>query len=121
MDVGQKHGTITRRRHRTNAKRGPHQLAVDHRRPCVPMIAACYGVEPRQTSLRAIRIDAEDICVFGSKEVDVPNGYAARKVEFALRYLRPFAISGSSAERMPANDCEHASTSIGHQAANRWI
>jgi hypothetical protein len=77
VDVSQKHGTIARRRHRTNSKRRPHPLAVDDRRSCVPPVAARYGVKTRQALLRAVRINAQDMCVLGSNKDNVSNWYAA--------------------------------------------
>jgi hypothetical protein len=77
MDVNQKHGTIAGRRHGTNSKRRPHQLAVDDRRSCVPPVAALYGVKTRQAVLRAVSINAQDMCVVGAYKDSVSNGYAA--------------------------------------------
>ncbi len=121
MDVGQKRGTIARCRHRTNPERRPHHLAVDDRRSRVPLIAAGYGIKFRQRMLRAVRIDAQDACVLGSDKNVVPNWYTARKFEVALCDLRPFAVGGPSAKRMPTDDCEHSSTFVGRQTANRSI
>jgi hypothetical protein len=71
--------------------------------------------------LRAVRINAQDMCVVGSNKDNVSNGYAAGKLEFAFCYRSPFAIGGSPTERMPVNNCEHSSTFIGHQTANRLM
>jgi hypothetical protein len=77
VDVNQKHGTIARRRHGTNPKRRPNQLAVDDRRSCVPPVAAGYGVKTRQASLRTVTINAPEMCVIGSNKDVVSNWYAA--------------------------------------------
>jgi hypothetical protein len=82
VDVSQKHGAIACRRHGTNSKRGPHPLAVDDRRSRVPPVAARYRVKTRQALLhqawlRAVRINAQDMCVVGSNKDNVSNWYAA--------------------------------------------
>jgi hypothetical protein len=76
VDVNQKHGAIACRRHGTNSKRRPHALAVDDRRSCVPLVAARYDVKTRQALLRAVRIDAQDMCVVGPNKDNVSNWYA---------------------------------------------
>lgn len=119
MDIGQKHCTIARRRHGTNSKRWPHQFAVDQRRACVPTGATLYSVKTRQAFLRAIRGNAQDARVFSTDKDKVSTWNAARKVKVASCDPGPFAIRGSSAERVPPDDREHAAMSIGHQAANR--
>ncbi len=121
VDVGEKHGAIACRRHRSNSKRWPDDLAVDDRGSCVPFVAAWYVVETGHALLCAVRIETKNTRIIGSSKHDVADGYTARKFEVGFCYLSPFAAGGSSTKGVPANNREHSAASIGHQTAHRLI
>jgi hypothetical protein len=121
MHVGQKHRAIARSRQRTNSKRRPYRLAVDDHSTRVPRIATRYVVETVHLARRTVRIEPQQSCIVGSDKDDVADSDATREFAFARYNLRPFAAGRSLVERMPADDSEHSSASIGCQTANRSI
>jgi len=69
--------------------------------------------------LRTINVDTQETGILGSGNDSVSNWYAARELNFAFCNYTPFAGRRASTERMPANNSQNSTSTIGHQATDR--